>query len=196
MIDLLDKKYVAVHWNGRPEQVKAFSVFHEMGMLSDSDIALLDKNYDYRSHTYDQWRELAYNCLEREPSLDVEQKSYRRRLKEKIESSVKSFNRGDSYVTVVDKIIEFGNGLIAAPRYRKRRGQYVYGKKMEITNPRNGWFALCDYWSLADYLHEYGYKRVNHSCWEVYDKDGKMRLSWGHGFDDMLHELTRYVQFV
>tara|TARA_R110000803_G_scaffold22174_7_gene55454 strand:+ start:1645 stop:2223 length:579 start_codon:yes stop_codon:yes gene_type:complete len=191
MIDLLDKKYVAVHWSGDPEQDKAFSVFHEMGMLSDSDIALLDKNYDYSLHTYDQWRELAYNCLERGQSLDVDQKRYRRRLKEKIESSVKSFNCGDSYATVVDKIIEFGNGLITTSMYRKRRYPHIFGTKMEITNPRNGWFALCDYCNLADAWHEHGYKRVNHSCWQVYDKDGKMRLSWGEGFNDALAELVR-----
>jgi len=191
MIDLHDKKYVAVHWVGRPEQVKAFSEFHEMGILSNSDIALLDKNYDYSSHTYDQWRELAYNCLERGQSLDVDQKSYRRRLKEKIESSVKSFNCGDSYVAVVGKIIEFGNGLITAPMYRKRRYPYISGKKMEITNPRNGWFALCDYCNLADACHEHGYKRVNHSCWQVYTKSGDLRTLWGKGFDDMLLELTR-----
>ena len=192
MIDLHDKEYVAVHWNSHPEQDKAFSMFREMGMLADSDIDLLDKNYDYSSHTYDQWRELAYNCLEREQSLDVDQYRYRKFLVRKIQSSVKSFNEGDSYATVVDKIIEFGGGLIVS-RFGKTRafGRWQPAYKMQVINPINGWFALCEYWSLIDGHHEHDYKRVNHHYWDVYNSSGERRLSWGRGLDDMLAELTR-----
>ena len=194
MIDLRNSKYRDIYSNWKvPLQTSAFLRFHDIEMLSSNDVALLDKNYDHSSHTYDEWRKLTHSCFERQHPFSVDQYRYRKHLVKKIESSVKSFNRGDSYREVISKIIEFGNGLITAPMYRKRRYPYISGKKMEITNPRNGWFALCDYWSLADNLHEYGYKRVNHSCWEVYDKSGRMRTLWGKGFDDMLHELTRYV---
>jgi hypothetical protein len=198
-----------------------FQIAHKGGIISDADIKCLDSSLRLSSEErrgrdvivfedgqivpgYAKLIRLNY----RDPQHIVHPCWFRRALQGKIENTIKEVSRervaDELYGNVVDEVLKHGHGLIARPvsaprsysgghtRYpaAQPNGHDAWG--VQVLNPKWGWYAVCQFWSKFPGLGlELDFCRVNHSYWEVYSADDRMRTGLTEGLHGALSELTR-----
>ena len=146
--------------------------------------------------------------LHRDSQYVVHPYYFRRTLQGKIENTIKEVSRVENneelYGNVVDEVISRGHGLIARPvrqsrsysgghaRYPAAQPNGCDAWGVQVLNPKWGWYAVCQFWSKFPGLGlELDFCRVNHSYWEVYSADDRMRTGLTKGLHGALSELTR-----
>ena len=199
-----------------------FQVAHKAGLISDTDIKCLDLSLRLSSEEscgadvvfedgqiVPKYVRLIRLNHSRDPQYIVHPRDFRRTLQGKVKHTIEEVSRervaDELYGNVVDEVVKHGHGLIARPvrqsssysggyaRYPEAQpnGSEAWG--IQVINPKNGWYAVCQFWSQYPGLgFELDFCRVNHSYWELYGGDGRMRTPTPKDLHDALSELTRY----
>jgi hypothetical protein len=199
-----------------------FQVAHKAGVISDADIKCLDLSLRLSSEerygadvVFEDGQIVpGYVHLirlnHRDPQYMVHPRDFRRILRDKVKRTIEEVSRervaDELYGNVVDEVVKHGHGLIARPvnpprpydcrgyaRYpaAQPNGSEAWG--IQVINPKNGLYAVCKFWSKFPGLgFELDFCQVNHSYWELYGADDRMRTPTPKDLHDALSELTRF----
>jgi hypothetical protein len=198
-----------------------FQVAHKAGLISDADIKCLDLSLrlsseeSYGSDVVFEDGQIVPKYVKlirlnhsRDPQYIVHPRDFRRTLQGKVKRTIEEVSRervaDELYGNVVDEVISRGHGLIARPvrqsrsysgghaRYPAAQPNGCDAWGVQVLNPKWGWYAVCQFWSKFPGLGlELDFCRVNHSYWEVYSVDDRMRTGLTKGLHGALSELTR-----
>ena len=192
-----------------------FQIAHKGGIISDADIKCLDLSLRLSSEErygadvvfedgqiVPKYVKLIRLNHSRDPRYIVHPRDFRRTLQGKVKHTIEEVSReraaDELYGNVVDEVVKHGHGLIARPvrqsssysggyaRYPEAQpnGSEAWG--IQVINPKNGWYAVCQFWSKFPGLgFELDFCRVNGG-------DGRMRTPTPNDLHDALSELTRF----